>query len=220
MLTVKHPTPTTVRYTVSTRSPTRTFAAELTRLCLGALRFTIGLFLLLVLFAKARVTLVESNRSQTWYLDELFAKGALGHVATQVAEHLAWRWLIPSSAVILWAIFRRGYTEESLLVIRGLGVQTSTSSPTYLSTSSTRFIPTNVIQDIFIHEAFKGFEVKFYLAIVVEGEEDVVVVFPVSSVGSDSIACADRPQNILPKREALEEVWRGTKACLYEPKAT
>ena len=60
-------------------------------------------------------------------------------------------------------------------------MQTSTSSPSYLSTASTRFIPTSVIQDIFIHEAFKGFEVKFYLAIVVEGEEDVVVVFPVSN---------------------------------------
>ena len=58
-------------------------------------------------------------------------------------------------------------------------MQTSTSAPTFLSTSSARFIPTTLIQDIFIHEAFKGFEVRFYLAIVVEGEEDVVVVFPV-----------------------------------------
>ena len=72
--------------------------------------------------------------------------------------------------------------EESLLVLRGLGVQTTTSSSTYLSTATTRFIPTTAIQDIFIHEAFKGFEVRFYLAIVVEGEEDVVVVFPVCSI--------------------------------------
>jgi phosphatidylinositol N-acetylglucosaminyltransferase subunit H len=60
-----------------------------------------------------------------------------------------------------------------------LGVQTTTSSSTYLSTATTRFIPTTAIQDIFIHEAFKNFEVRFYLAIVVEGEEDAVVVFPV-----------------------------------------
>lgn len=65
-------------------------------------------------------------------------------------------------------------------MIRGLGVQTTTSSTSYLWASSTRFIPTSSIQDIFIHEAFKGFEVRFYLSIVVEGEEDVVVVFPVS----------------------------------------
>jgi len=50
-----------------------------------------------------------------------------------------------------------------------------------LSTATTRFIPTTSIQDIFIHEAFKGFEVRFYLAIVVEGEEDAVVVFPVGT---------------------------------------
>lgn len=59
-------------------------------------------------------------------------------------------------------------------------MQTTTSSPNYLWTSSTRFIPTKAIQDIFIHEAFEGFKVTYYLSIVIEGEEDVVVVFPVS----------------------------------------
>lgn len=38
-----------------------------------------------------------------------------------------------------------------------------------------------MVQDIFIHEAFKGFEVKFYVAMVVKGEDEVVVVFPVSN---------------------------------------
>lgn len=33
-----------------------------------------------------------------------------------------------------------------------------------------------------IHEAFKGFEVRFYLVVIVEGEPDVLVVFPVSSL--------------------------------------
>lgn len=70
-------------------------------------------------------------------------------------------------------------SDESLLVLRGLGVQTCTSSSTYLSSSSTRFIPTAQIQDIVIHEAFKGMEVRFYLAIIVEGATEVVVVFPV-----------------------------------------
>ena len=71
------------------------------------------------------------------------------------------------------------YVEESLLVVRGLGIQTSSSSATYLSTATTRFIPTTQIQDIVIHEAFKGLEVRFYLAVAVEGEPNVVVVFPV-----------------------------------------
>lgn len=71
--------------------------------------------------------------------------------------------------------------EESLLTLRSLGIQTSTLSPSYLVPSNTRFIPTSQICDIFIHEAFKGFEVRYYLAVVVEGEAEVVVVFPVST---------------------------------------
>lgn len=113
--------------------------------------------------------------------------------------------------------------EESLLVIRGLGIQTSTSSSMYWSSAATRFIPTTQIQDIVIHEAFKGFEVRFYLAIIVEGESGVVVVFPVNkslaryerSVGN--ILTKSR-QNLLPKRTILEEVWRGARQCLYESK--
>lgn len=72
--------------------------------------------------------------------------------------------------------------EESLLIICSLGIQTQTLSPSYLLPASTRFIPTAQIRDIFIHEAFRGFEVRYYLAIVVEGEWDVVVVFPVSGL--------------------------------------
>lgn len=43
---------------------------------------------------------------------------------------------------------------------------------------------------------------RFYLAIVVEGESDVVVVFP----------------GLLPRRRVLEEVWRGCRACLWDGK--
>jgi phosphatidylinositol glycan class H protein len=42
--------------------------------------------------------------------------------------------------------------------------------------------------------------VRFYLAIVVKGEQDVVVVFP----------------SLLPRRVILEEVWRGARKCLWE----
>ena len=72
-----------------------------------------------------------------------------------------------------------GITEESLLVLQGLGIQTSTSSPFFLTSPTTTFIPTTQIQDIVIHEAFKGLEVRFYLAVIVEGATEVVVVFPV-----------------------------------------
>ncbi|PVH98009.1 hypothetical protein DM02DRAFT_61888 [Periconia macrospinosa] len=108
-------------------------------------------------------------------------------------------------------VLKRGYKErkkadvslqieESLTVIRGLGLQTSTTSSLYLRAPTTRFIPTTSIQDIFIHEAFKGFEVKFYMAVVVHGEKDAVIVFP----------------RLLPRLGILEAVWRGSRRCLWD----
>ena len=92
---------------------------------------------------------------------------------------------------------------------------------------------------------------RYYLAVVVEGEGDVVVVFPVSLLlGSptsmlqlmiplDAVSPsfhslvrhfsqiswkrkADKgfnvAQKLLPGRAIVEEVWRGARQCLYEPK--
>lgn len=70
--------------------------------------------------------------------------------------------------------------------------------------ASTQFIPTQKIQDLLINEAFRGFEVRYYLVVIVEGEKEVVVVFP----------------KTLPRRRVVEEVWRGGRQCLYgRPKA-
>lgn len=41
---------------------------------------------------------------------------------------------------------------------------------------------------------------RYYLVILVQGEEEVVVVFP----------------RLLPRRKIVEKVWRGARACLYE----
>ena len=180
MLSIKRPTATTVLYTVSTRSPAKTLSAQLTALLILLARVLAGLLVVTALLWEYQQTSSTQNAQRLSWLNNtaiLFRSDLsrfLGSTLTQ-----SWRLVI--YAAVTWPIFRKGYTSESLLVIRGLGVQTSTSSPSYLWTSSTRFIPTSTIQDIFIHEAFKGFEVRFYLSIVVEGEEDVVVVFPVST---------------------------------------
>lgn len=178
-LVVKRPTPTTVLYTVSTRRVSNTLPSQIQRIVLGLLRIIIGLSTSLVLLAKIRLSSADHIKALLTFPDPRVFGHSPGLRAHILASTTPWTWVLPASALIMWLVFRRTYTEESLLVIRGLGVQTSTSSPTYLSTSSTRFIPTSMIQDIFIHEAFKGFEVKFYLPIVVDGEEQVVVVFPV-----------------------------------------
>ena len=70
------------------------------------------------------------------------------------------------------------FLEESFFVIRSLGVQTTTRMRFPLATHS-RFIPASQIDDVFIYEGFKGFEVRHYLAVVVHGEEQLEVVFPV-----------------------------------------
>lgn len=219
MLTVKRPSPTTVLYKVSTRSANNTFPARVRHTLVGLVRIVIGLTLLCILVAKAHESAPPRWKVHTDYASTLLPP-ALMELATTFASRVSWLYLAPISLAIFSVIFRKGYTTESLLVIRGMGVQTTTSSPTYLSTATTRFIPTNMIQDIFVYEAFKGFEVRFYLAIVVEGEHDVVVVFPVSS----SVVCIYMSmltlwQSILPRRRVLEEVWRGAKSCLYEPKS-
>lgn len=135
--------------------------------------------------------------------------------------------LAPLCALALHVAQLRLHTSESLLVLRGLGVQTRSQGPGYLFSSSLRglfglasfsaggggggdggggggggrFIPVDKVRDVLINEAFLGFEVRYYLVIVVEGEEELVVVFP----------------RLLPRRRTVEAVWRGVRGCLYEP---
>jgi len=90
-------------------------------------------------------------------------------------------------------------------VLRGLGIQTSSSKGNILAgRATTRFIPTEKIQDVLINEAFHGFGVRYYLVVVVDGEKDVVVVFP----------------KLLPRVDVVETVWRGVRECLYERKGS
>ena len=183
MLSVKHPTATTVLYTVSTRAPTTTWTARLAASLFLLLRILVGFFVVTVLLLAYRKSQQTSSTAGIFtQLENAIVRSVLGQAASVLIESFGQIYRMLICIALTWFIFRKAYTEESLLVIRGLGVQTSTSSRSYLGTSSTRFIPTTHIQDIFIHEAFKGFEVRFYLSIVVEGEEDVVVVFPVRDV--------------------------------------
>ena len=136
-------------------------------------------------------------------------------------------WAVASVCVLALhiSLFTRLHTTESVLVLRGLGMQISSSpgaarSP-YLGSSSgggaagffgfrlfgpwpwrteRRFIPTEQIRDVLINEAFRGFEVRYCLIVVVEGEEDVTVLFP----------------GLLPRRKIVERVWRGVRECLWE----
>jgi phosphatidylinositol glycan class H protein len=167
MLTTKRPTPTTVSFTVSTRSSPQTFAAHLTTTLSLLLRLSAAFLLLLALLHEYQTL----SKSKTYALPS--------NLQTLLPATAPSTLRITAYALVVWLIFRKGYKSESLLVIRGLGVQTATAGSSFLWGGSTRFIAASAVQDVFIHEAFRGFEVRFYLCIVVEGEEGVVVVFPV-----------------------------------------
>lgn len=211
-LRTRRPSPTTVEYTVST-SPPPTLPLRLLLSFTILLRITIGLSVLLLLYSKFLLSAystpldpyslqppLQSNEF-IWYLAYNLTTSRLGALFTHVATLTPSMILLPSSVTILYLLSLRLHTTESLLVLRGLGIQTSSSSDTFLSGSTTRFIPTEKIQDILVNEAFRGFEVRYYLVVVVEGEESVVVVFP----------------RLLPRRQIIETVWRGVRGCLFEP---
>lgn len=182
MLSTKRPTPTTVLYTVSTRAAPTTLSSRLLSTASLLLRLAAGCLVLTTLLYEYDHSKVSQdlNLNLLNKLSDAILASQPGSLALPILEASTRPYRLAFSAVATYLILRRFYTTESLLAIRGLGVQTSTSSPSYVGTARTRFIPTSSIQDIFIHEAFKGFEVRFYLSIVVAGEEGVVVVFPVS----------------------------------------
>lgn len=183
MLSVKRPTATTIQYTVATRSPDQALTARASTYALFLARVVTGICVAIVLLYEYRLTLTvrsTANHGAIGSIENVIITPPITTLLASCAANTNRLWRLVICSGLVWLIFRKSYTSESLLVIRGLGVQTSTSSPSYLWPSSTRFIPTSSIQDIFIYEAFKGFEVRFYLSIVVEDEEDAVVVFPVS----------------------------------------
>ena len=210
-LFTRRPAPTTVEYVVST-SPTYSLPL---RLLLGAtilIRILVGLSVLLLVYSRLALSGYTSPApahprapdslgiDYIYYLLHTAASSRAGLQSAKLAAHVPLLALLPVSLLVFYSILLRTHTTESLLVLRGLGIQTSSSSDTYLGTAVTRFIPTEKIQDIFVNEAFRGFEVRYYLVVVVEGEEDVVVVFP----------------KLLPRRHIVEKAWRGARACLYE----
>ncbi|RFU71808.1 gpi- c transferase complex, partial [Trichoderma arundinaceum] len=207
-LRIRRPSPTTAEFTVTTLPP-ETLPLRLLWLLLLLVRIFLSLVTLLVLYARwvqergcfgaPWAPLPPSAPPPLFSLDRVvfvldaFQDTPAGAILARAAASVSLPVLLPVAAAVFYALSLRVHKEESLLVLRGLGVQTSESPATYLASAATRFIPTEKIQDILVNEAFRGFEVRYYLVVVVEGEEDVVVVFP----------------SLLPKRKIVETVWRG-----------
>ncbi|KAK5660928.1 hypothetical protein OQA88_12302 [Cercophora sp. LCS_1] len=197
-LYIHRPSPTTAHFTVTTRPPP-TLPLRALLLTLTAIRFLLSLTLSLTLYIR-----FSTPSYSLPHLSNLLSHPSAAHLVTLITPLPAWAVLGVTLPLLWLSVFWQLHTTESLLVLRGLGIQTSTTGEGLFGAwrPATRFIATEKIRDVLINEAFRGLEVRYYLVVVVEGEEDVVVVFP----------------RLLPRRRIVEAVWRGVGGCLYEDK--
>ncbi|XXG97239.1 hypothetical protein Hte_003534 [Hypoxylon texense] len=222
-LRIRRPSPTTAEFIVSTLPP---MTIPL-RLALGAvylLRLVAALGILLLLFSAwaqspYSSTIASSSSSSSSSPSPLapdsppplFSLAIIQHLLSSllssrpgslfppVASALPPRLLVPAALAALHALSLRIGREERLLVLRGLGVQTSTGGRTVFHPLRTRFIPTERVGDVLVNEAFRGFGVRHYLVVAVRGEDRLVVVFP----------------KLLPRLDDVVQVLEGARECLY-----
>ncbi|KAK4224570.1 phosphatidylinositol N-acetylglucosaminyltransferase subunit gpi15 [Podospora fimiseda] len=213
-LYIRRPSPTTAEFTVTTYPPL-TLLLRLALFSILLLRISIitaGLTTIYTRFFFSTPPIINCSPLSLLIQGEIFP--LLSHLlytlhtstpgqflSNNLITIPSWALLLSSLAAIYYAFFAQLYTTESLLVLRGLGIQTSTGG---WGRQKTRFIPTEKIRDVLINETFRGFEIRYYLIVLVEGEEDVVVVFP----------------RLLPRKKIVEAVWRGVRGCLFEGEGT
>ncbi|KAJ1726889.1 hypothetical protein LPJ61_004891 [Coemansia biformis] len=88
--------------------------------------------------------------------------------------------------------------QESLVVIRNVGIQTETV--TLAGFRSVRSYELPQIKDLFIHEALQLFEYRYYMALLPrETQSSIVIMFP----------------HLLPKLDALLPVYHGARRLLF-----
>ncbi|KNC47651.1 phosphatidylinositol N-acetylglucosaminyltransferase [Thecamonas trahens ATCC 50062] len=87
-------------------------------------------------------------------------------VALLVVLLLGWRFLVIRARVV----------SESILVLRDLGMQLE--STTVFGAKSYRFVEKERILEVVLNEGVDCHQVIYYLAVVVKGERDMLLVFP------------------------------------------
>ena len=123
---------------------------------------------------------------------------------------------------------------ESLLVVRDLGLQVQTRY--YGGTQRTRFIDRAHVADVILNEGITFQSVIFYMAVVVEGQDRLLVVFEVGGKarpiggGKGARRALTRrlgrvrnrrgrrgapQQNLRPRLDVLMVVYRGARAVMF-----
>lgn len=179
-LEITSPASNVMQFTCTTRRERSLFVSVVESAVTFAIRAHLAALILLIIGAK--IPLYDTS-------------DILPHI---IEANLSWTNVAVFCAAALYLLFRRGYVEESLLVMQGVGIQTTSSSPFFLRSSS-RFFPSAVVKDIIINEALIGFTVRHYLALIVADEPTLVGVFP----------------RLLPPTCMIRQVWKGARGCLY-----
>ncbi|KAI7905588.1 GPI-GlcNAc transferase complex, PIG-H component-domain-containing protein [Cokeromyces recurvatus] len=100
---------------------------------------------------------------------------------------------------LIWLFLKKKTVrKESILAIRDVGIQVKT---TYWGGSSvSRFINRQKVEDVIINEGISFWQIKSYMAILVKGENKMIVVF----------------ENLLPRLDpVLIHVYQGVRTILF-----
>ncbi|KAI8970008.1 GPI-GlcNAc transferase complex, PIG-H component-domain-containing protein [Mycotypha africana] len=101
--------------------------------------------------------------------------------------------------LIAWIfIKKKSVRQESILAIKDVGIQVRTIY--WGGSSVSRFISKNRIEDIIINEGISFWQIKSYMAILVNDEDKMIVVF----------------EHLLPRlRPILLEAYKGTRKIIF-----
>ncbi|CAG8614134.1 12986_t:CDS:2 [Gigaspora rosea] len=149
-----------------------------------------------ILADNARVYTIVSDQSFFGFLDLIYVFTFAAIAGLTNRTPISYGICITLLIIWLWTKFNI-VKQESILSIRDIGIQVET---VYINGRTvSRFIERSKISDIIINEGITMLQVKFYMAIIVEGQDKMVVVF----------------QHLLPKYSILIQVYRGTRSIIF-----
>ncbi|RGB40912.1 GPI-GlcNAc transferase complex, PIG-H component-domain-containing protein [Rhizophagus diaphanus] len=153
-------------------------------------------FLCNILADNAREYIMLSNHSFFGLFDVIYA--FILAIVLGFMNQTTITYSISIAMIIIWIWLKLNIVkEESILSIRDVGIQVKTIYMNGRSVS--RFIDKSKISDIIINEGITMLQVKFYMTIIVDGQDRMVVVF----------------EHLLPKLNILLQVYRGTRYVIF-----
>ncbi|KAN0080322.1 hypothetical protein V8E55_009888 [Tylopilus felleus] len=130
--------------------------------------------------------------------------------------------LLSISIVFTWLVWAR-FTQvlhESLLVFPTLGIQLEThrGHPLLPTLSTTRhFIPLSALEDVIIHEGFRRWNVRYYLAALRRTRATIEGPGAREGEAKGGIQVRVAFENVLPYFPVLKQVYLGVQETLFSP---